>query len=68
MQRLAVGLLQVRDGAEHGLARQDAAGVGEHCSERADAGRSRQIGGRARENFEWAQVPVDLGLEPAFET
>ena len=51
VQRLAVGLLEMRDGAEHRLARKHAAGVGEHCRERAHAGRARRIGRRRGEHL-----------------
>ena len=44
VKRVAVGLLEMGDGAEHRLARQHAAGVGQHRRERADAGRAGRIG------------------------
>ena len=48
VQRLAVGLLEMRDRAEHRLARKHAAGVGEHRGKRANAGRAGRDRSRPR--------------------
>src|SRR5207237_2887128 len=65
MQRLTVVLLEMRDSAEHRLARKKTAGVGQHRGESADTGRNRRVRGRGGELPEWAQVAIDLRFKPA---
>ena len=67
VQRLAIGLFEVRNCAEHGLARQQAAGIGQHCGEGADPGRARRIDRGGGKPLERAQVAADFRLEPALQ-
>ena len=64
VERLAVGLLEMRDRAEHRLAREQPAGIGEHRRERTHARRARRVGRRRREVLERPQVAGDLRIEP----
>ena len=61
MQRLAVGLLEMGDRAEHRLARNHPAGIGQHRRERAHARATRGVGGGRRR----ALAAASDGARPA---
>ena len=65
VQRLAVRLLEVGDRTERRLARKQAAGVGQHCRDRAHTRRAGGVRCRGGELLERTQVAIDLRVDPA---
>ena len=67
VQRLAVGLLEMRDRTQDRLAREHAGRVRQHRRERADARGGCRISRGGGEFLERAQMALDLAVDPLLE-